>query len=185
MVKEKKSTLRQEVLVQRDGQSQHDINEKSRSIAERFLGLREVEIARIFLLYSSIKSEVDTRLIAEGLLKAGKTIAFPRIIGDNQMSLHIVNSLNELIDQKWSIREPDESAPEIRPEEVDIAVIPGIAFDRHRCRLGWGGGYYDRFLPQSNCFSIGLAFDLQIVDDVPVEDHDHPLDMIVTETRIL
>lgn len=185
MVKEIKSSLRKEILTKRDDQDEQEINEKSKSIAEQFISLPVVQAGKIFLLYSSIKSEVSTRLIAEELLKSGKTVAFPRIIGDNRMSFHKVSSLEELTDKQWSIPEPADNAPQVSPEEVDVAVIPGIAFDRHRCRLGWGGGYYDRFLPKSDCFSIGLAFDLQIVEDVPVEDHDHPLDMIITETRVL
>lgn len=185
MVKEKKSNLRKDVLTKRDGQSRQDINEKSAVIAERFLSIPEVKSGKIFLLYFAIKSEVNTRLIAEELLNIGKTVAFPRILGDNRMSLHKINSLEELADRQWSIPEPVEDAPQISPDEVDVAVIPGIAFDRHRCRLGWGGGYYDRFLPLSNCLSVGLAFDLQVVDDLPVEDHDHPLDMIITETKII
>lgn len=185
MVKEKKSNLRKQVLSKRNSLVKGEILEKSRLIADRFLGLPIVDKGETFLLYSAIKSEVSTRLIAESLLESGKTVAFPRMTGNNRMSLHKISSLDDLTDRQWSIPEPDENAPEIKPHEVDIAVIPGIAFDRHRCRLGWGGGYYDRFLSQSKCFSIGLAFDLQVVDDVPVEDHDHPLDMIITETRVL
>jgi 5-formyltetrahydrofolate cyclo-ligase len=88
----------------------------------------------------------------------------------------------------FGILEPrKESARIFNPEEIDLVIVPGVAFDEHRNRIGFGAGFYDRFLEsvRPSCAKIGIAFEFQIYDEVPVEEHDIPLDLVITEKRTI
>lgn len=186
MVKEKKKNLRKEITVKRDGLTQIEMTKKSKKICEKFFLFEKVKKARKFFIYYSIKSEVDTKPIINHLLAQNKTVTLPRIKNSNsEMSLHKINSLNDLSNNGLSFLQPDKNLPIILAKDIEIAVIPGIAFDKLKRRLGWGGGYYDKFLSESQAFSIGLSFDLQVVDELPTELHDQQLDLIITETLLI
>lgn len=186
MVKEKKKNLRKDIIAKRNKLSQTEISEKSKIIYEKFFSLEKVKKAQKFFIYYSIKSEVDTKSIINRLLAQNKTVTLPRIKNSNsEMFLHKINSLNDLSNNGLSFLQPDKNLPVIPAKDIEIAVIPGIAFDKLKWRLGWGGGYYDKFLSESHSFSIGLSFDLQVVDELPTELHDQQLDLIITETLLI
>ena len=131
----------------------------------------------IVLLYCSIPGEVETaRFIRKWA--AVKTVALPRVVGDN---LEIREYRPDgLVAGYRGISEPSEEAPLIDASEIGFAVIPGVAFDSAGHRLGRGKGYYDRLLPSLNCLKAGVAFDHQLVAEVPVEEHDISMDMVFT-----
>jgi 5-formyltetrahydrofolate cyclo-ligase len=102
------------------------------------------------------------------------------------MTLHWA-SPNDLAPGYCGILEPAADAAPASPDEFDVILVPGIAFDQSCCRLGHGGGFYDRLLPQlaPGALTIGIAFDEQVVDSLPREEHDVPVDVLVTPTRVL
>lgn len=142
--------------------------------------------ARLVMIFLSTSREPDTAPLAAAAWAAGKRLAAPRVDWEN---LHLrpieIRSLASLEDDGSGIRQPPGSH-DVPLAEIDLVIVPGIAFDRAGHRLGRGGGYYDRFLAQSQVRATlcGLAFEEQTVPMVPVEPHDMRLDMLVTEAGV-
>lgn len=180
----KKTAVRAEIAaaraVHRDEQAAAD------AVAGRVLGLPAAGRARTVLAYAALPGELDPAPAAAALRSAGARIAYPRVCGPDRLALHWADAA-DLAPGYCGIREPAEDAESARPEEIDLALVPGVAFGQDCCRLGRGGGFYDRLLPhlRDDAFVVGLAYDEQIVDDVPREAHDVPLDAVVTPTRTL
>jgi 5-formyltetrahydrofolate cyclo-ligase len=137
-------------------------------------------ILRVFI-YNSLPGEVDTSGIIERLLSAGHNVYLPRING-KIMSLIEVNGNTEYIQNSYGIYEP---AGEPYEGDVDICIIPLVAFDRSRVRLGRGGGFYDRFLQDSKALKIALAYSVQEYEIIPIEPHDIIMDMIITDREVI
>ena len=143
--------------------------------------------------YMPHHAEVDLLPFIERCWQEGIRVAVPKVIPDTKrMRMHWIRSLEELESGKYGIREPMAHTPIVDSvAELDLWLIPGLAFDYRLARLGYGGGYYDRLLGTfSQCEGqrpkrVAAAFDLQIVDTVPVESHDVRLDAIVTESRLI
>lgn len=161
--------------------------EKCRKIAEQFLKLPLAESADTVLLYAAFGSEVQTDSIAASLLEAGKNIAYPRCGDGGAMTFHIITDTGQLeISQagKFSIREPELSLPQPVITGDTLCVLPGLAFTENGGRLGYGGGFYDRFIAAhpEMCLAA-LAFEAQITSGLPLMPHDIYTDMIITEER--
>lgn len=161
----------------------------SRRIAERVWTVDEIASARVIFLYASIGWEVETDAIAAEAMRRGITVAFPRCLTETRaMVLQTVKWLGELrTSGPFGIREPDCASPVVPMSEVDVAIVPGLAWDRRGGRLGRGQGYYDRWLlsRQWNGLACGLFYADQEIESVPVTDLDARLDLIVTEREIL
>ena len=146
----------------------------------------------LFFIYCSHASEVETSDLIHYCLQSGKSICVPLTVPD-PCCLHaisITDPVCEIAPGYRGIPEPcfsDAGERKVNPLAIDVAVIPGLAFDRFGYRLGYGGGYYDRFLASEapQAMRIGLAFSVQLLDILPVESHDVPLDMLITEQEIL
>ena len=105
---------------------------------------------------------------------------------DNTLSLSILESWDDLVEGSYGILEPKEDCfKEISIDEIDLIIVPGVAFDEDENRLGHGNGYHDRLLEKTKAISIGLAFEFQIVNNIPIGRNDVPVDMIITEDRII
>ncbi len=185
-----KSELRKDVLARRSALDQTAISRDSAIIRQRLLRLPEWEDAGSVLCYVSMMHEVDTHKLIEEALGRRKRVIVPVISEDKQTGfLSELRSLRELS----SSRIPGlfEHAPRYHrpaePREVEVAIIPGVVFDLYGGRIGFGGGYFDRLLPQMpNCIRIGLAFSLQIFrQPLPVEEHDIRMHKIITEAEII
>ncbi len=141
--------------------------------------------AEIVLMYAPIGNEIDIMPIAEEALARGKKLAFPRCITDKHiMNYHYVTNLDELSVQSYNIREPREDAPMYNPETDTgsvICFVPGIVFDREGYRLGYGKGYYDRYLANFKGSAIGITYSDFIVDSVPRGRFDLSLGILLTE----
>ncbi len=137
-------------------------------------------------LYSSIENEVLTdEVFARGRLE-NKNIYYPRVLkGAQDLSFVPVSSLDELTPGAYDIREPGAVAEAIAPSELDLIVLPGVAFNKKGARLGFGKGYYDRALEGIKCPLVALAYDFQITDSIPTEDFDVPMEYIITEKRLI
>ncbi len=157
---------------------------RSTEIAKRVVALSIFESAKTILAFSSIGREVQTQAIVRAAWIAGKEVALPRVV-DQELHLHRVVADTELVKGAFGIPEPPETAPRISPEAVDFAVVPALAVDLRGYRIGYGGGYYDRLLPLlKNARSCALAFDFQLIAEVPDLSTDIPVDIVVTDQRV-
>lgn len=135
--------------------------------------------ARIVLLYSALPDEVPTLPLLNRLTTEGKTVLLPRVVSDTDMELRRYTGPNDLEPGAFGIMEP---TGELFTDYdlIDVAVVPGMAFDREGHRLGRGKGYYDRFLAQlPHIYKIGICFPFQLVDKVPADAHDMLMDEVV------
>ena len=183
-----KKTLRQKMLKKRSDVNKSEILEKSNQIKKRLFKTKELNQAHTILFYISYDNEVYTHDMIKECISNGKHVIVP--ITDKENRFLILSKLEnwENLDcGAYGILEPrKEHVKEISIDLIDLIVIPGVAFDEHGNRIGHGMGYYDGLLKNSiNATHIGLAFEFQIVDTIPVEEHDINVDKIVTEKRII
>lgn len=138
-------------------------------------------------LYAPMGAEVDTAELGRLSTSAGKRIAYPRVTTGERRLAYAECESGALVGGALRTREPPAGCREVPLDELDLVVVPGVAFDARGRRLGRGGGYYDATLTalRPGAARVGLAFELQIVDAIPEEPHDAPLDAVVTEARIV
>jgi 5-formyltetrahydrofolate cyclo-ligase len=151
----------------------------SERIAARVTALKAYESARTVLCYHSAGGEVDTLNLIERMRSDGKTVCLPAIIRKGVME---ARRMDCLVPGPYGI--PCPEGPVVPPEAIDLILVPGLAFDKSCQRLGQGGGYYDRYLPGCRGLKIGLAFDCQVVEHLPLAEHDAQLDMLATESAL-
>ena len=179
-----KPEVRKEILGRLKTQDPRLKIEKDKKIREKFLTLPEFKEAKTVAFYVSFGSEVDTGALIDEALKQGKGVVVPVVSGDDLMMYGIKDRRKDLISKgPYGIFEPDIRDIEPFPSrKIDLIAVPGVAFARSGARLGRGKGYYDRFLQSlpGRTKKIGLAYDLQIADDLPVATHDVPVDLVVT-----
>lgn len=176
----RKAALRGTALAARRALPGADRREASQRAVARLLVLPEVRRARTVLLYAAVDDEADPATALKVLIDRGVRTLYPRVRGDH-LDLVAAADLMTLTLGYRGIKEP--VGPAIDPEVVDLAVIPGVAFDRLGGRLGQGGGHYDRLLARMppETVRVGFAFACQVVPRVPREDHDQAVDIVVTE----
>ncbi len=151
------------------------------ALREAFLEMPEYRAARTVLLYVGAGAEPDTRPLIENALAAGKRVALPFIAGPGVMEARAVTDLDLLVPGPYGIPAPAENSGLVPPEALDLVLVPGMAFTGDGHRLGRGGGYYDRYLPQTNALTVALARDFQIVDHIPTDPHDIPVDALIVD----
>jgi 5-formyltetrahydrofolate cyclo-ligase len=185
-LREEKRKLRQEILARREAIPAAERLEKSQKITQRLLTWPAYQHTRIVLLYAGVRSEVATEELVKKSLAAGKQVLMPRCLPETRQLLLVpISAWEELKPSFYGLLEPPPPA-EFNPVQPDLIVVPGVAFDLCGYRLGYGGGYYDRLLWCLNrTTTVGLAFEAQIVPQVPRETHDVPLDFVVTESRFI
>lgn len=159
----------------------------SLSACERALGLLELACARLVLCYAAMPEELDPSHLAKVLRERGVSVAYPRVEAPGVLGVHVVADEGSLVAGMFGIREPAADAPRVEPHAVDVAIVPGVAFDEQCWRLGYGGGYYDRLLGllRPDAARIGLAYDEQVLASIPAEEHDVRLDAVVTPSRVV
>lgn len=185
-----KENLRRYILRLRNRQSTSEIEQKSTDIVDQVLLLHEYVRARGIACYVSKDSEVNTRTLLRNALDRDKRVLVPVVkAGDIDLFFSEIKELGkELAPGTFGILEPK---PEfVRPvdlDAVDLIFVPGIVWDRDGYRLGWGRGYFDRVLTKlpPHVRSAGLAFNMQLVSRVPRDQFDVPVDMVVTESRVI
>lgn len=152
------------------------------SLVEGFLGLPSYRKARTVLLYCGAGAEVDTRPILENALAQGKLTALPKITGPGTMEARRISSLSRLVPGPYGILEPDGVCPAVPPEEFDLILVPGMAFTQDGRRLGRGGGFYDRYLPQTRAALAALVRRFQLIGSIPTGSHDVSVDWLVLDS---
>lgn len=180
-VDEQKALLRQSTLAARRSMDPDERAEAIERIATKVAARPDVLMAERVLLYAATASEVDLTAIDEGLRRRGVEVCYPRVDGD-RLEIVTVDSLDELVVGHRGIREPEGRAAN---EGVDVVIVPGVAFDLRGGRLGHGGGHYDRLLElEPSAVRIGVAFSCQLVLRVPMDEHDQPMDLLVTDRGV-
>ena len=148
--------------------------------------LSKFEKADVILFYHPIKNEISPLPLLEKAQKMGKKIAFPICnTEDNTLSFRTVNSINELIPSNFGIPEPISSNKEPILTERSVVIVPALAFSKNGQRLGYGKGFYDKFLREFVGISVGFSYSSLVFDSLPTDKHDIPLKMIVTESEVL
>lgn len=142
--------------------------------------------ATVIFIYVSFKSEVDTTQLIQTALLEGKKVCVPKVISKSDgMKAYYITSFAQLEIGKYKIKEPI-SNQEAKPEDIDLAIIPGAAFDKTGRRIGYGGGFYDRYLAgRYKMVKTALAYEQQVYDKVPADDHDVLMDYIITNNEII
>lgn len=151
------------------------------------MAVPEFAASRFILFYAALKGEVQTSGAVEESLARGKRVALPKV-EHNELRVFEIRSYNDTRKGAFNIPEPDEKkSVEADPESLDLIIVPGIAFDEKGTRLGFGKGYYDRFLKSISRKPpfVGLAFEFQMVEEAVPMENDVPMDFVVTEKRII
>ena len=172
-----KKELRQHIREIKRQFSQQQLEELSLPIIARLKS--RLSNAKTILAYYSLPDEVDTRQLLDNLVAEGKTVLLPKVIDDENMEIRRYTGRQDLEEGILHLMEPI-GEPFTAYEDIDIVVVPGLAFDAEGHRLGRGRGYYDRFLHRKNHpFCVGICFDFQKVAEVPVDEYDIPVDEVV------
>lgn len=180
--REVKSLVRNRIKKIRENLSLEEKNLLEKRIYEKFFNLEIVKNSKTFLSYMDFKNEVPTRKINETLIKLGKTLNLPKIIQGDMVA--VLNN-NRFEIGKYGISEP---LGERFYKNIDVIIVPGVAFNRNGDRIGFGKGYYDRFLSEGiykNSLKIALAYDFQINDEFSGEDFDIKMNIIITDKEVI
>ncbi|HIH42683.1 TPA: 5-formyltetrahydrofolate cyclo-ligase [Candidatus Woesearchaeota archaeon] len=182
-----KSKIRTQLLERRSVLTDKEIQAKSEIIIAKLEELLEFKSAKNILTYVSFNNEVDTHpLIKKYLITKSKSIIVPKVIGE-RLRLFKITSFSDLKAGKSNILEPVNGEEFVSDKLTisDLILVPGIAFDKEKNRIGYGKGYYDKLLKTTRAKKIALAFDLQIAEKIPAEEHDVQVDKIITEKSII
>lgn len=185
---ELKKALRASVLAAREAMSPALRKSASEAVMARIQALDVYREAQTVATYMSFGSELDTHVFFERALADGKRVALPRIDKPaKSLVLHLVGGHHELVEGLWGIREPRHDTPVAEAAEIDMMLVPGVAFDRSGHRLGYGAGYYDKLLASTarKPVRVAAAFDCQVVGEVPAGPHDQPFHLLVTQRQTL
>ena len=183
-----KDAARRQALAARDALSHEERECLAEAVRARALTLPELADAGTVMLFASFRTELDTMPVVEWVLRQGKRLCLPRVLGPRSMVAYQVRDTTaDLVPGKWDIPEPREGLPEVAPAEMDLVFVPGSAFDEEGRRCGYGGGFYDNYLPltRPGVPWVALAFEAQLVPAIDCESHDLPVTAIVTEKRVI
>ncbi len=175
------------MLAQRRALSHDSCRASSRAAQLNLLTLDEYARAECVALYAPARSETDTGLILSAAFKAGKRVLYPAVCG-HRMVFRSVERVETLQEGAFGILEPCPTGTDLQADEADLIVVPGVAFDLSGHRIGYGKGFYDRFLHHPGCTAhlIGLCHDFQLTDVmIPADVHDIPMEIVVSDQRII
>ncbi|WP_058485042.1 5-formyltetrahydrofolate cyclo-ligase [Defluviitalea phaphyphila] len=180
-----KQRLRKLFLERRNKMLKEEVQEKSKKIYNNVISSSVYKKAKSIFIYVSMGNEVDTKDIINKALKDGKIVAVPKVYSKRkEMIFSKITSLDELELGHFNVLEPkNESINPLTSDEYTIIIVPGIVFDKNNNRIGYGGGYYDRYLSsvKTSLKIIGVCYDFQIIDKIPVDYYDISLDSIITD----
>jgi 5-formyltetrahydrofolate cyclo-ligase len=182
-----KEKVRKELIKLRKNLSKEDLFEKSNKIKNRLFKMNEFVQSSAILFYVSYDNEVYTHEIIKESIANKKIVVVP--VTDKKNKILILSKLESWDDLslgEYNILEPrKEKIKEISIDKINLIIVPGVGFDESGHRIGHGKGYYDNLLKNTKSKTIGLAFEFQVIKNIPFEKHDIPIDKIVTEERII
>ena len=181
-----KKELRRRVREELSALSRSELVRSDDALFARFLALPQVEEAKtIFAFWGIPGKEPDTSRLIRELIRRGKVVGLPRMLPGHQMEVRRYDPDRPLVQTSFGISEPGEDCPLIRRENVGLALVPAVCYDGQGYRLGFGGGYYDRWLERFSGVTVGLCREAVLQEAVPVEAHDAKVDILLTEEESL
>lgn len=155
----------------------------SAQIVARLRALPEVATARTVHLFWPLPGEVDLRPLARALRAEGRTVVLPAVVGPRALAHRVFEGDEGLMNGLWGLTEPAPDAQRVAPRDLDVVLVPGLAFGRDGSRLGYGGGFYDTFLAETDAPRVGVCLAAALMAAVPALPHDARLDAVVTEAE--
>ncbi len=185
-VREYKMALRQKAKEYRRAMSPQEKEDKDKKIAARFLSMKEYKSVKTILCYVSTPMEVDTTQIINTALKEGKRVAVPRCVeGSRRMELYLIESMDQLSHGSFGVREPRPEACRLLENfDESLCIVPALLYDREGYRLGYGAGYYDRFLAGYKGEKVGIIYDSGIRERLKRGRFDIPVDILISEKHV-
>lgn len=185
-----KNIIRKKILKQRKELNNEFVNNNSKIIFENLLNIDIFRLSNNIMIYIDFCNEVKTINIIEYLLSIDKNVIVPISLTSSKELLpsQILNTSEDLDIGSYGILEPKkDKIREFNPNNLDLIIMPGIGFDKKGNRIGFGAGYYDRFISKlsKHIPTIALAYEFQIIENIPYDIHDRPVDYIITEKRII
>lgn len=183
VIADEKKALRQQVRKTVSAIPQPELDRADDAMFSHFLALPQVREAKTIFAFLGIPGrEPETERLLRTLNEQGKRVCLPRMLPGHLMELPLYDPAAPMKEVAFGIREPDESAPLVPKDEVDLVLVPAVCYDKQGYRLGFGGGYYDRWLEHFTGFRVGLCRQAILQDKVPTEPHDSRVDVLITET---
>ena len=179
-----KAAWRARVLKGRAARAE-SLAEASARIVARARALPEVAEAGTVHLFWPLPGEVDLRPLAEALHAEGRTVVLPAVAGPRALAHRRFRGADALVAGPFGVQEPGPEAGAIAPSAIDVVLVPGLGFGRDGSRLGWGGGYYDAFLGETDAARVGVAPSWAVVEAVPTAPHDARMRAVVTERGVI
>lgn len=178
----RKEQIRKEYQGRRASLEQEQVTEWSDKIVQRIMASPLFLQAKTVLFYYPLEKEADLLAAAQASLRMGKQVGFPKIEGD-EILFYRIRSLEEFQEGKFHVMEPKSG--ELITDPAPLVFVPGLVFDRKKNRMGYGKGYYDRYGKRAaNAMKVGVSYEMQLSDEVPVNAYDIPMDYMVTERGI-
>ncbi|MBU5435644.1 5-formyltetrahydrofolate cyclo-ligase [Pseudoflavonifractor sp. MSJ-37] len=182
-ITEVKAALRRDIRARMKALTPEERQTSDRALFAKLLERPELEAAHTIFVYYGMGAELDTSRLLPSLTAMGKRVVLPRCAEEpGIMDARVYDPDAPLIRHRYGMLEPGPDRPVAGPEEIDLILVPGLAFDKSCYRLGQGGGYYDRYLPRCHAVTIALCRDCFLLESVPREAHDRPVDLVITES---
>jgi len=187
-----KKALRRRILDERKNINIVEKEEMDNKILDKFYESEYYRKSKKIFIYISYDSEINTKGIINKALEDNKKVYVPRTEFKNRLMDAVeIMSLDNLVESDFGILEPSIKEPYIDPNELDLIVVPGVAFDKQGGRMGYGAGFYDRYFKKisedniKKVMKVALAYEFQTLEKVPMNDHDIPVDCIITENEAI
>jgi len=183
---ESKSKIRKRILNVRNNMSKEDVKKNSNAIMDKITSLDIYKHSKVVFIYMDFKNEVMTSNLIKRMLSEKKRVVIPYTDSINTVLIPSeITKESDLKQNSFGYYEPKSILP-VNIEEIDLVIVPGVVFDKNLNRIGFGKGYYDKILNRlkPSAKKVALAHDFQVLEDIPAEEHDVKMDMIITEKNI-
>jgi len=179
-----KSQIREKMKAERRAMSREEVAEKSSKAAKVFLASEIYKNSKVIMLYMPLGNETDTSEIIDKAFEDGKRVVLPVTNRETAIITPVFYDRNTVLEKgDFSVNEP-KNGENVTKSDIDVVVVPGIAFDKHGARVGFGKGCYDMFLSGIRAVKVGFCYEFQAVDQIPSDAHDVKMDFIITENGI-
>lgn len=183
-MEERKKTLRKSIKERAAGLDREYIRKADRAIFNYVTSLPEYRDGEIIFCFAGAREEINTAPIIEDALSRGKQVGVPKCIAKGIMEVRRIRSLGDLEPGKYGILEPGSQAALIQPEEIDLAVVPCLSCSSDGRRLGYGGGYYDRYMEHTQAVKAVICRKRLMCEEIPMDTHDAAMDIVISEEGI-
>ena len=180
-----KAEIRRQMRSMRRALSGEEQKRAADGVYAQIMRMESYRSARTVMAYAAVRGELSLERVMEDIRASGRRLALPRCGESGEMDACLVTERRQLRQGAYGIWEPDESCLLVPPEEIDLMLIPGTAFDRAGGRIGQGGGYYDRYIIKTRAVRVGICHGFALMNHIPTENHDVRMDAVVTPEETL